>query len=325
MESVVRLPVRSLGVAELLFATTAWGSLFIVSKPVLAHVHPVWYTLLRYTIAALAFAALLVNRGARPWRLLREHAARLALLGGVGYGAFSVLVLVGLAHSVPSHGAVVMATMPITTQMVRWAVEGIRPTRTVLASTALSLLGVLMVSGALWSDAGSNPSTLVGDLTALTGTLGWITYTRGASQFAKLDVLEYSALTALAAWPLLVVVAIVGATIGWAPVPRADQLALTWEAIGYTGLVPTVLSVLAYNAGVRSLGVVTGTAFLNFVPVSTVVIGAAQGRVPAGHEIAGVALVIVALLMQSLSQRSATAPRRPDPVAGRVAVDGVRC
>lgn len=309
----MKFPARPLGIAGLLFATTTWGSLFIVGKPVLAHVHPLWYTLLRYSIAALAFALLLLGRGARPWRLLREHAPRLALLGGVGYGVFSVLVLVGLAHSLPSHGAVVMATMPITTQLVRWAVDGVRPTRVVLIGTALALLGVLMVSGVLWADAGASPSTLAGDVTALVGTLGWITYTRGAARLGGLDVLEYSALTALAAWPLLLVAALAGTLIGWAPLPGADELAPTWHAIVYTGLVPTVLAVLAYNAGVRTLGVVTGTAFLNFVPVSAVLIGATLGHAPAAHELVGVALVVAALLMHSLAQWRAV------PVRGVVA------
>lgn len=312
----MKFPARPLGIAGLLFATSTWGSLFIVGKPVLAHVHPLWYTLLRYSIGAFAFALLLLGRGARPWQLLRQHAPRLALLGGLGYGVFSVLVLWGLSHSLPSHGAVVMATMPITTQLVRWAVDGVRPTRMVLLGTALALLGVLMVSGVLWADA--SVSTLAGDLTALLGTLGWIAYTRGAARLGQLDVLEYSGLTALAAWPVLLVAAVLGTLAGWAPLPGPDDLAPTWQAILYTGLVPTVLAVLAYNAGVRTLGLVTGTAFLNFVPVSAVLIGAALGHVPAAHELAGVALVVAALLIHSLAQwrvlparAVATAPRRP--------------
>ena len=74
-------------------------------------------------------------------------------------------------------------------------------------------------------------------LTALIGTLGWITYTRGAARLGELDVLEYSALTALAAWPLLLVAALAGTLLGWAPLPGADELAPTWHAIVYTGLV----------------------------------------------------------------------------------------
>jgi drug/metabolite transporter (DMT)-like permease len=114
------LTPRTLGIAALLLATSGWGGMFLVSKGVLHHVDPVWFTLIRYGISGLAFALLLVPRGATPWRKLRLHAGPLALRGLAGFGAFSVMLLVGLAHSVPSHGAIIMATVPMTTQLLRW-------------------------------------------------------------------------------------------------------------------------------------------------------------------------------------------------------------
>jgi len=308
MTLAIRLPAsRSWGVAGLLFATSAWGSLFLVGKPVLAHVGPVWFTLIRYTLASLGFAALLFGRGAFPWAKLRAHAPRLAALGFVGYGVFSALVLIGLQHSVPSHGAVIMATMPITTQLVRWVADGVRPSRASLAGTALALLGVVIVSGVLRGQSGAEASTLAGDLTALAGTLGWITYTRGSARLAGLDVLEYSALTALASWPLLLLGAVAGALLHWAPAPSVADLAVSWHALLYIGAVPSVLAILAFNAGIRSLGVVTGTAFLNFVPVSALLMSAALGAPPAAHELLGVALVVGALLIHTRAQGRATA------------------
>jgi drug/metabolite transporter (DMT)-like permease len=95
-------------------------------------------------------------------------------------------------------------------------------------------------------------------------------------------------------------------------VPAADAASNAWPALVYIGLVPTVFGVLAYNFGVRQLGVVTGTAFLNFVPVSVLLIGAAMGSRPAVHELAGVMLVVSGLLVHTLSQR-VQAAQRPVP------------
>jgi drug/metabolite transporter (DMT)-like permease len=313
------LPARPLGIAGLLLATSAWGSLFLVGKPVLAHVGPVWFTLIRYSLASLGFAALLLARGGIPWAKLRAHGRALSLLGLLGYGVFSVLVLVGLQHSVPSHGAVIMATMPITTQLVRWLLDGARPSRASLAGTALALAGVVIVSGVLLSpEDGAGASTLVGDLTALAGTLGWIAYTRGSARLPDLDVIEYSGLTALASWPLLLLAAVAGALLDWAPAPSAEDLALSWHALLYIGAVPSVAAILAYNFGVRTLGVVTGTAFLNVVPVSAMLMGAALGSRPEMHELIGVAMVVAALLVHTRSQAAASAGRvqaadRPRP------------
>jgi drug/metabolite transporter (DMT)-like permease len=312
--------VRPLGIAGLLLATSAWGSLFLVGKPVLAHVDAVWFTLIRYTLATAGFAALLFARGAFPWAKLRAHAPRLALLGFVGYGVFGVMVLIGLTHSIPSHGAVVMATMPITTQLVRWAFDGLKPSRSALLGTALALLGVVIVSGVFLGDGGGAPSTLAGDLTALLGTLGWITYTRGSTGLASLDVLEYSGLTALASWPLLLLAAVAGAALHWTALPSTAELAVSWQALLYIGVIPSVFAILAFNFGVRTLGVVTGTAFLNFVPVSALLMSAALGAPPAMHELLGVAMVVSALLIHTVAQQRSTQPAvRPARLRGGAA------
>jgi len=306
--AAMKIPHRPLGIAGLLLATSAWGSLFLVGKPVLAHIDPLWFTLIRYTLATLGFAALLLARGGIPWHKLRAHLLPLAGLGFAGYGVFSALVLLGLQHSVPSHGAVIMATMPITTQLVRWALDGLRPGRTALLGTALALAGVMVVSGVLQGGSAAQGSTLGADLVTLLGTLGWITYTRGAARLPSLDVAEYSGLTALASWPLLLLATLAATLLQWSVVPAAEALAEHWHSLLYIGVLPSVVAILAFNFGVRALGVVTGTAFLNFVPVSAVLMGVALGHPPAAHEIAGVAMVVSALLIHTLAQRGASAP-----------------
>ncbi|HSI56603.1 MAG TPA: DMT family transporter [Ideonella sp.] len=298
---------RPFAIAALLVATAAWGSLFLVGKAVLAHVDPVWFTLIRYSLATAAFAALVAWRGTAPWQKLRAHAPRLALFGFVGYGVFSVMLLVGLMHSVPSHAAVLMATMPITTQLVRWVLDGQKPARSALLGAALALSGVVVVSGELWADAGAGPSTLWGDLTVLAGTLGWVAYTRASASFPQLDVLEYTALTAIASWPLLLASALAATLLGWSTGPSAADLSLSWSALLYIGAVPSVIAILGFNLGVRTLGPVSATAFLNFVPVSAMLMSAALGKPPVAHELVGSAMVVGALLLHTLAQRRAGA------------------
>ncbi|MFS2166702.1 DMT family transporter [Variovorax sp. Varisp62] len=310
---------RLSGIAALLLATSGWGSLFLVSKGVLHHVEPVWFTLIRYTLSMLLFVLLILPRGAAPWRKLRLHAGPLALRGAAGFGVFSVMLLVGLAHSVPSHGAVIIATTPMTTQLVRWVLDGVRPTRTTLLTSALALLGVATVSGLLLGGAGSSAasSTLLGDAIAFGGTLGWVWYTRGTTRFPELDVIEYTALTVLASWPVLLAAAVGASLLGWSAVPSLEGLRMSWHALLFVGVVPSAISVLAFNYGVRALGAVTGTAFLNFVPVSALLMSAALGKLPTVNEAVGMAMVVVALLLHTASNRKAstatTAQATPAP------------
>jgi drug/metabolite transporter (DMT)-like permease len=300
---------RSLGIAALLLATSAWGGMFLVSKGVLNHVDPFWLTLIRYSLSAMLFIALLMPRGATPWLKLRAHAMPLAIRGLAGFGVFSVMLLTGLAHSVPSHGAIIMATTPMTTQLLRWALDGVRPTRATVLTSLLALAGVIIVSGALSSHgAQAGESTAFGDAMAFVGTLGWVWYTRGAAQFAdKLDVVEYSALTVLASWPLLLIGAVVATAAGLAEVPSGSGLMLSWHALAYVGLISSAVAVLAFNFGVRTMGAVTGTAFLNFVPVSALLMSVALGKLPSGNELLGMAMVVGALLIHTASTRTKAA------------------
>ncbi|TCO81194.1 EamA-like transporter family protein [Plasticicumulans lactativorans] len=302
-------PSRPLGIAALLVATSAWGSLFLVSKDLLAHLDPAWFTLLRYTIATLTFALLLARRGALPWARLRAHLRPLALYGFVGYGVFSMLLLHGLRHTLPAHGAVIMATMPLTTQLLRWRIDGIRPSRTLLLSALLALCGVAVVAGLFAGAAGGGLATLAGDLTILAGTLGWVWYTRGSAALPAFDALEYTTLTALAAWPLLLLATLLGTAAGIAGAPTTATLGAAWPALLYIGLVPTVIAIVSFNVGVRALGAVTGTAFINVVPLSALAMSVARGATPAPHELLGTAIVIGALLLHTALQL-----RRPPAV-----------
>jgi len=314
---IMNAPPRLAGIAALLFATASWGGMFLVSKDVLAQVDPMWLTFIRYSMSALLFAALLLVRGAAPWRQLRAQAAPLALRGVAGFGVFSVLLLAGLARSVPSHGAILMATTPISAQLLRWALDGIRPSRVTIASTLLALAGVAIVSGLLLGPDAQDPgaSTLVGDAIAFVGTLGWVWYTRGAARFPQLNAVDYSALTVLAAWPLLLAGTVVSTALDLAEAPSAEGLRQCAPALLYVGVVSSAVAVLAFNLGVRSLGPVTGTAFLNFVPVSTMLMSAAMGKAPTGSEILGMSMVVVALLVHTATSRTASPARAPATAA----------
>jgi drug/metabolite transporter (DMT)-like permease len=304
---------RSLGVGALLFAAATWGVMFIVSKDVLEHVDAVWFTLIRYLIAGGFLAALLLPRGAAPWRNLRANATPLALRGAFGFGVFSVALLTGLAHTQASHGAVIMATTPITTQLLRWVLDGIKPARVTLATSVLALAGVVTVSGLLAHDPAAITASLTGDALILGSTVAWVWYTRGAAEFPHLETLEYTALTVLAALPLLLIGALLATGIDYAHAPSADELRTTWHALLFVGVVASGIAIVAFNYGVRSLGAVGGTAFLNFVPVSALLAGAALGHAPSASELAGAAMVIGALLVHTAATLRASPARAPAP------------
>ena len=169
--------------------------------------------------------------------------------------------------------------------------------------TALALAGVTVVSGVFTSRVGAAGSTLAGDAVALAGTIGWILDTRGAAKFAEMDVVEYTALTVLGAWPLLLIGAVTATLMGWAGAPTGEGVRGAWHPLLHVGLVASAASVVAFNYGVRVLGAVPATAFLNFIPVSALAMSIARGKPPSANEVIGMAMVIAALLWHTVMTR----------------------
>lgn len=285
---------RWIGLLALLLATSAWGGLFHAGKQVLTRLDPFWFTALRYGGAALLLALLLLAQQALRPHQIRAHALRLFGLGLLGYGAFGILVFIGLSKSVPSHGAVIMATMPLTSVFLRWAIDGQRPQWWVWIAACFALTGVSFVAK-VW--AVQESGTLAGDLIAWLGTVGWILYTRGQAKLPQLSVLEFTAYTALLAFPGLIFIAALATKFGLAHRPSAQAVLEVAPAAIYIIAVGTVLAALAYNLGVRLLGMTTGILFINWVPVSALAIGAVLGHPPQPTELLGTALVIGALVL----------------------------
>lgn len=286
------------GISALVLATAAWGGLFHVGKMALVQLDPFWFTVVRYICAATLLVVLLHWNGAVRWEQLRAHWPRLATYGMLGYGMFGIMVFIGLDHSVPSHGAVIMATIPVTTLVSRWVLDGQKPHWWAWAVVALTIVGVVLVSGAL-STTEFNRGVVLGDLVALIGTTGWVTYTRGQSKLMQLSVIEYTGFTAILAVPGLVLVAIGATILGFAHSPSVNSLVDVAPAMAYVVAVATVAAGLAYNKGVRQLGISHGIVFINFVPVSALLIGVLRGSMPRPMEVLGTAMVIGALLLQA--------------------------
>ena len=298
-------------VAALLLATSSWGSLFLVGKQVIGVLDPAWFTLIRYALATALLALLVQRFGDAPWRKLRRHWWRLSLLGVCGYGLFSLLVFYGLRLSQPSHGSVIMATMPFTTLALRWALDGQRPALRALLAAALAIAGVATVADLFGQHGVFSTATLIGDALALAGTLGWVIYTRGAASLPEHSPLEYTALTAVGVLPWLTLGTLAATALGWCPAPSPAAVAAVAPQLLYIAVLPTVAAALAFNLGVRRLGAPAGTLFLNMVPVSVIAVRAVLGHAPQANELIGTALVGLALALNAWPARSAGADRRP--------------
>ena len=63
-----------------------------------------------------------------------------------------------------------------------------------------------------------------------------------------------------------------------------------------------VVAVLAWNMGIKRVGA-SGVLFINFVPVTALIIGWFQGHRLSGAELAGALIVMAALVLGNLGRR----------------------
>lgn len=290
---------RAIGFATLTIAAIFWGGLFYAGKGALANLDPFWFTFLRYLCATTLLFIIVASTNKPKWGMLRDNWITLLIFGLLGYGMFGIMVFIGLRISQPSHEAVIMATMPVTTLFFKSIFDKRPPQWWAWGIALLAIFGVSLVSG-LWSDGSSiTHSTIIGDMIALIGTFGWVMYTRGQMKVPKLTVVEYTAFTAIASLPGLALIAVVATLLGFAHWPTFAHINAAALDLGYIVIFGTVLAGLSYNRGVRTLGPTMGIIFINLVPISALVIGAVLGSPPKWTEMLGTLCVIAALLIQA--------------------------
>lgn len=299
------------GAALLLVAAVAWGGLFPVATLTLSVLDPFHMTAIRYAITAIVFIALLLLAEGPGALKLEGRGLRAAVLGTFGFAGLGLLLFVGLRHSRPEHGAIIMATQPLIAAVAAWWLRGARPQRATLAFLGVALAGVLLAVtkgrlAGLFSDG-----TGLGDLLMLCGAVSWVVYTLGAEDFRSWSPLRYTAITCLLSLPAIFGLTGLATAAGYVSTPSAaDVQAVGWQ-LAYIVGIGSVLGVLSWNAGNKMLGAANGVLFINFVPVTAFAIRIAQGHRFQPIEFAGAALVIAALIANNVVVRRAAMPARP--------------
>ena len=319
----MKLNVLLRGAGLLLVAAVAWGGLFPVALTTLSSLDPFNMTAIRYGIAATILLLLLAAfEGSQALRL-EGNAMRLATLGSIGFAGLGLLVFVGLQHSRPEHGGIIMATQPLIAAVVAWLLKGTRPAKSTMAFLGIALGGVVLVITKGHFTGLFGGGTGWGDLMMSFGAVSWVIYTLGAAEFPSWSPLRYTALTCVLALPTIFGIAVVATASGYVAMPTVAAVASVGWQLAYIIGIASVLAVLSWNAGNRMLGAGNGVLFINFVPITVFAIRIAQGHRFAPIEFLGAALVIGALIGNNIAaKRRVTSARLPTLTAGGFGATG---
>lgn len=284
----------------LLTATILWGGMFPVAKDALHVVDAFYLNTLRYGVTAAAFILVLWLAEGRKALSFDGKFLRACLFGAIGFAGFSLFAFVGLAHTQAVHGAIIMAMQPMIGALVRWLWQGHRPPRITLICIAAAFAGVFLVvtrgqldnlyTGAGW-----------GDLLIVLGAVSWVVYTLAAGSFPGWSPLRYTALTCLTGEAAIVAATALATVSGLASAPSLHSLYPVGPQLLYLVLLASIVAVLAWNAGIRSLDPLSGMLFINVVPITAFLIGVYQGQHFVAAELIGATLVVLALLTNGLA------------------------
>lgn len=233
--------------ASLLLAAFFLGTNPVAVKYVVAHVPPLFFVALRFTLAgALLWLVLrFVKPEGRPrGRDLWEMAA----VGAAGVGLNNTLFTLGVSMTSASETALIYATPPLWGMLLGFVLGLERPALKGVLGVALALLGVaVVVSGSL----GNGGSSLSGDLLVMGGAICWGSYTvlgmRLLRRYPPLAVASYTTffgglvVSPIALWELA---NIHGVSTEWS----------VWSAFAYSAVLVAAYGFFAWQRGVSRLG-----------------------------------------------------------------------
>lgn len=299
----------------LLATTAAWGTMIPVLNLLLPRWDAFFLAAARYGLALPFLLAALKLR--EPGRLLPAGVApwRVLVLGAIGIGAFAPLFTFGVAHANPITAAILSASGPVIALFVAWLVDRAPVDRRLVPGIALVVIGGTIATvdfragGRLFDLRGGEPLMLLGSFCWTWSSLTAQRWLAGCSQ------LRIATLLLLPGVAVLFLVDLAAIPVGLAHWPPAMRGAFDGALFLWMGLVSVLAGLLLWNHGVRVLGVVVASFFLNLIPIAAVLITALLGTLPTGWQLAGGALVLGGV-MQAQRHRPA-GPRHQATASGR--------
>ncbi len=284
-----------LAVILTLFATFFWGSNFQATKIALNSLPPWTASVERFICAVLAIFIFMSLKGGIRSQVLKQNLLAFVILGTIGVAGFNGALFVGLQSSSPITAALIMATTPISANILEAIMSRRFPNFSRLLGMIISLFGVALVitNGKLFSE--STLHTASGDFVIFAGSLGWAIYTVGTRIFiTDATPLETTSWTMFFGTVVLAITAICIES----PIPSvlAGKVESHLASI-YMGIAGSVFAYLFWNIGIATRGAGKTAIFFNFVPIFALGIQMALGDIPSFTQLTGITITIVGVLL----------------------------
>ncbi len=254
---------------KLFLTAVFWGGTFVAGRVLAQEIEPYSGSFLRFLVASVCMIPLVRHFEGRLQPLRKRQFLAVFLSGITGVFLYNVFFLTGLQTVPASRASVIVASNPVFISL--FAALLFREER----MTLTKWIGIaLSVSGAVFVISRGNPLEILqgglgrGELLIFGCVLSWVSYSLIGKIVMK-DIRPVSAVTyacligAGALLPPACLEGVVG-NLGRYSLPA-------WFSIVYLGFFGTCLGFIWYYEGIRAIGPSKAGVFINFVPISAVI------------------------------------------------------
>lgn len=305
---------RLFPVLTVLFAVFVWGISFVSTKVVLTELPPVSIAFFRQLIAIVPLLFIMRLSG-ESLRITKREIPLFFVAAFFGLVLYFVFENSGLLYTSASNAAMLVAAIPVFTLIIESIIGHRRLPLFTLAMVLISISGVYLV---LFENGMPDFSskTFFGNMLVFGAMISWITYTYLSRRLGiKYNSLKITTIQTLCSIPLFIPF-----LLREIPVWKVPSEAILLH-LAFLGTLCSAGAYVAYLYGVQKLGPILPSAFLNLLPVVTILTGMVMlAEIPSWSQGIGATLIIGSLTALTVKGRKtairevASAPGAQEPI-----------
>ncbi|WP_432363073.1 DMT family transporter [Sporosarcina sp. UB5] len=298
-----------LGAILCLISAVSWGAMFPVANHAFNYIDPFYFTLFRYgSVTIILVVWLLWKEGKQAFRF-EGKGWYLWFFGTMAFTVYNLLIFWGqdlLGNPGTMIASIMESLMPMISILIAWLFIRQRPHAFTMFCVFIGFVGASLV--VTKGDLGgflSASNAIIPSLLIFIAVVGWVVYTMGGSRFSNdgWSALRYSTLSCLLGTATAAIVVLGVTMTGYVAVPTAETIIITSPHIAFMVIFPGVIALVGWNYGVSVITPLNGLLFLNFVPVTTLVIQVWQGASITAYDYIGTIFIIMSLLSNNIYSR----------------------
>lgn len=254
---------------KLIFTAVFWGGTFIAGRLIAPTVDPYSAAFLRFLVASFFLLVLTVKIEGRLPKINPRQLLIIFVLGFTGVFTYNICFFSGLNYIQANLASLIIACNPIFISLCSalFFKEVLTPLKT--AGICLSVIGALVVisRGNIFDILNLGPGK--GELLIFGCVISWVAYSiLGKKAMANLTPVVSVCYSSISGTILLFFPACFNGTFS----KMSAFGYIEWGSLFYLGFFGTVLGFLWYYEGINRIGPMKAGLFINFVPISAILL-----------------------------------------------------